>query len=251
MGSIPVSLAVTLEKWKHQLLPSPPMKAINRAMLKLGSPNTVLTGPLRGMQYVGLAAGSAYLPKVVGSYESELHEILQQVISFDVDLMIDVGCAEGYYAVGIARVCPKATIIAYDIDPRARFLSRRLARINGVGSRVVIREKATPQSLSADLRQAKKPFILCDCEGFEEDILIPAQIPELEKTLILVELHDFIRPNLQTTMVSRFERTHNVRLIDSKPRPELPPELKLGDEFYELLQEGRPEPQVWMYLEPR
>lgn len=36
----------------------------------------VLTGPFSGMQYIDRAHGSAYLPKLLGSYEHELNSLL-------------------------------------------------------------------------------------------------------------------------------------------------------------------------------
>lgn len=50
------------------------------------------------------------VPNLVGSYESELHLQIEQLILERPQVVIDVGCAEGYYAVGLAQRLPDATI---------------------------------------------------------------------------------------------------------------------------------------------
>jgi methylase of polypeptide subunit release factors len=52
--------------------------------------------------------------------------------------VIDIGAAEGYYAIGFARRLPAARVIASDLDPVARLLCWLLARRNGVGDRVSV-----------------------------------------------------------------------------------------------------------------
>lgn len=64
----------------------------------------VKSGPFRGLQYiVAESICSALVPKLLGSYESELHETLERLLCNDYDLVLDIGCAEGFYAVGIAK----------------------------------------------------------------------------------------------------------------------------------------------------
>lgn len=53
--------------------------------------------------------------------------------------VINVGCAEGYYAIGMARAMPDSHIYAYDIDEEAQCLCRKMAKLNSVAERVTIR----------------------------------------------------------------------------------------------------------------
>src|SRR5437016_2600251 len=62
----------------------------------------VQSGPFAGMLYVNQAVGSAHVPKLLGSYEAELHEIMRSVLTENYATIVDVGCAEGYYAIGLA-----------------------------------------------------------------------------------------------------------------------------------------------------
>ena len=63
---------------------------------------TVQTGPFAGMKYVCQSTG-ALCPKLLGCYESELHPAIAKAISRQPKNIINVGCAEGYYAIGMAR----------------------------------------------------------------------------------------------------------------------------------------------------
>src|SRR4051812_47368421 len=62
----------------------------------------VASGPFRGMRYTACAAGVA--PKVLGTYERELHDWIVGLSSRGYECVVNVGCAEGYYAVGLARL---------------------------------------------------------------------------------------------------------------------------------------------------
>ena len=66
----------------------------------------VLQGPFAGMNYLNRSHNSEFVPKLLGSYEAELSEVLEQIIAHDYRLIVDVGFAERYYAVGLARRCP-------------------------------------------------------------------------------------------------------------------------------------------------
>ena len=81
----------------------------------------VLNGPFKGMKYPEfLSLGSTLIPKLIGSYEAELHPIIDEIIACGYEEIWDVGCAEGYYAVGLALMSPTSKIRAYDIDIHSR-----------------------------------------------------------------------------------------------------------------------------------
>jgi methylase of polypeptide subunit release factors len=82
--------------------------------------------------------GSALLPKLPGSYESEVHAALEMLLKQDYSTIVDIGCAEGYYAVGLALRLPNARICALDTDSRARDSCAEMARLNCVDGRIQI-----------------------------------------------------------------------------------------------------------------
>ena len=46
----------------------------------------------------------------------------------DYQTVVNVGCAEGYYAIGMARLMPNSLFLAFDINPKAIECCRELAR---------------------------------------------------------------------------------------------------------------------------
>ena len=109
----------------------------------------VLGGPFAGMAYVAEASEGALVPRLLGAYESELHPHLLAFAAAGLDAVIDVGCAEGYYAVGLARLMPQVTVHAYDIDEKARAACADLAAQNGVADRVLIGGAFAPDGFEA------------------------------------------------------------------------------------------------------
>jgi hypothetical protein len=93
------------------------------------SPNKrVLYGIFSGMDYsLADAAGSRLSPKIIGSYESELHHTYQDIFqnASRYSDVIDVGCAEGYYAVGVAMKMPNVLVHAFDTDAAALSLCKQ------------------------------------------------------------------------------------------------------------------------------
>ncbi len=212
----------------------------------------VQTGPFAGMAYVPRPAGSAYYPKLLGSYEAELHETLEVIIRKPYDDVINVGCGEGYYAVGLALRVPHARVHAFDIDPEARRLCALLTGLNGVDARVEISGRCEQSHLRKLTR--RRALIVCDCEGGEENLLRPDLVPGLRATDVLVELHDFIVSGVSRTIISRFAATHEITLLPSVGRDAsayacldaLDAEAKLL-----AVAEGRPEGMQWAFMTPK
>jgi hypothetical protein len=136
-----------------------------RILGRLARPKRVLQGPFRGMRHIALAYCSEIPPKVFGTYESDLEPAIEAICRSGCDGIVDIGAAEGYYAVGMALRNLDAQIVAFEINPSARHYLRRLARRNGVSERITIRNECTTDSLGEALRGASRPAVICDCGG--------------------------------------------------------------------------------------
>lgn len=210
----------------------------------------VQSGPFRGLRYVRAGSWGEDMPaKLLGSYEAELHDEIEALVATAYDLVVNVGCAEGYYAVGLALRLPRAVVFAFDIDARARYLCRRLAQRNGVSDRVRIAGECTPAVLN-DIAVGR-PLIVVDCEGCERQLLRPALAPRLLAADLVVELHDFVDPGISAAIVDSFEATHDIVLVDSAERDPEPyaalAQLSMADRA-EALSEHRPGPMQWAVL---
>jgi hypothetical protein len=177
---------------------------------------TVSAGPFVGMKYLPSACCERILPKILGSYEQELWPALGRLASLPVRTVINVGCAEGYYAVGLARLFPAATVYAFDLLSAARQATLRAADANGVGGRIRISGGCSAATLAG--LPIEGALIAIDCEGAEFEILDPAIAPGLAASHLLVELHDMIDPRITPELLARFSATHEIEIVDAAER---------------------------------
>lgn len=177
-------------------------------------PNLVPHGPFAGMIYSVRAAEGARLPRRLGIYEASLAPVIEAIIARGYPLVIDIGAAEGYYAVGLARRMPHSRILARDGNPVALDLCRKLAADNGVGGRIELGGVMSHADFA--ICAATDSVVICDIEGAEGDLLDPETAPGLRHADILVEVHEGMRPGLLDLLARRFAPTHDVTRIDRK-----------------------------------
>lgn len=217
---------------------------------------TVQSGVLRGLKYHPGSKSDSLLARLVGCYEAEIHPSLEAALARNPAVMVDIGCEEGYFAVGLAVRQPAATMYAFDIEPWAQAACRDLARRNGVEGRVVVGGECTPEGLQTLLASHPPALVLCDCEGYELEIMNPERVPALRTADVVIELHDFLRPDVDITgtVVARFAATHDVRLIDRGDRnaADYPCLSDLPTEQRALaMYEPRMPVQQWAYLKSK
>jgi hypothetical protein len=200
------------------------------------------------MRYLDIASGSPLLPKVAGTYEVEIADWIEAAVHAAPDLVVDVGAAEGYYAVGMARRLPGARVVASDRRRSARALCRRLASRNGVT--VELCGAITGAQLDALLGTARAPMLICDIDGGELDLIQPAEMPALARTRVIIETHEMFVPGVNHVLEKRLAQTHTVHRRDSRPRAvELLPQVA-PDEATAIMDERRPAPQSWLLAVP-
>src|SRR5690606_14563229 len=124
-----------------------------------------------------------------GTYEMEHHAVVEQIATRNYPLIVDVGAAEGYFAVGLALRCSSSQVISYDVDPIARVRQRQLAKLNAIEN-LEIQRYCTHEELTAQLGESAA-FIVCDVEGYEMELLDPSACPALKNCDMLVEIHPY------------------------------------------------------------
>lgn len=215
------------------------------------SSTLVRSGPFKGMDYVVNSAEGAILPRLLGIYERELHPALTKLAAENIDCVIDVGCAEGYYAVGLARLLTGAKVHAYDTDATARRRCRILAEANGVTDRVTIGEQFTGEHF--ELFRGSRVLVFVDAEGFEDELLQPDRYPALKDFDIIIETHPMHRPGVTERLVDRFQATHAIDRLDPQlAAAELPEELRRAGHLDVVLAawEWRAGPTPWLVMRP-
>ncbi|CAN5678907.1 hypothetical protein BH11PSE6_BH11PSE6_20400 [soil metagenome] len=178
----------------------------------------VIAGPFKDMRYIDRSVGSAYVPKLLGIYERELASVVEQIVASRPSLIVDVGAAEGYYAVGLACRLPDTRMIAFEMEAGGRAAVAELAAANNVADRVTILATCEPEGLGAALDGQKGAVVIMDVEGYEDVLLDPAKVPALASTTFLVELHEFAVAGIADTIAKRFAPTHDLELIWAEGR---------------------------------
>jgi hypothetical protein len=218
----------------------------------------VRSGPFRGMHYVHESICSTIAPKVLGTYEIELRDWVEKLIAHPPSTLINIGAAEGYYAVGLAMRCPGLRVIAFETNARGCELIAELAERNGVADRVQIEATCTVETLGPHLTGESSPFLMVDIEGGEIDLLDPALLPALRHCPMLIELHEDKEPAADI-LRARFAGSHTIEEHWTRPRTfqDLPMPLRLlgqltkSPRFLDALSENRPGPMRWFLCQPR
>jgi hypothetical protein len=226
------------------------------AVVRAQTDGHVVDGPFAGMWY-GIPV--PHLPAYLGTYELELRPLLAQLTGTPFDVMLNVGAADGYYAVGLARLWPEARIVAFEPLPAKQANLQRVAGENGVDRRLRVEGACTPGRLDEVTRGAKRPLVWMDVDGAEVELLDPQLAPGLRRAEIVVELHEFLRPHAREALEARFAPTHANHLVRGEDRRL--EQFPLRGRFWrtalgratacEAMQERRPARQDWLHLRPR
>lgn len=236
------------------------IKASQKGVCLLNFRGSVLSGPFKGMRYISTAHMSAYYPKVLGTYEMELAEVIQKLLEKRPKTLINIGAAEGYFAVGIARALPSSEILAFESSSTAREMLRELASINGVLARIQIQGECTIDKLQAELKEPSETALVVDIEGGEDKLLDLKKIPNLGTVTILVEVHERGDETLGEKLRVRFKDTHVIQEIKARERNihDLPFKIPasfqgnfIGRSIKLMMDEQRGDGRLWLYLEPK
>lgn len=190
----------------------------------LKRPLIVLNGPFKGMKYLNESFCSTLSPKIRGTYEEEIQDWFE-LTENDFSIIADIGSAEGYYAVGLARKFPNKTVYAYDIDRKARELCKKLCELNSIKN-LKIKKECNHKELNL---LPERSLIICDIEGFEKTLLDPKKANLKNKSIIL-EAHEVFEPRIVQRVIKRFKNTHNIeiRYNNLQKKATLEEELRKG-----------------------
>lgn len=221
----------------------------------------VRNGLFQGLRYPELVSTcSSIWPKIIGSYEKELQSAIEDSMKNEYRYMFDVGCAEGYYAIGMALLYKKwgknTHIIAFDNDENAIRLCSEMRKINQVEDCVEIKNWCSPDLLQ-NFDFGHKSLIFADCEGYERELFNKQNITNLLNVDLIVEIHDwnqFETPTLDY-LIELFSDTHNVNIINGIDDYEKAYRYKFPEttEYdiatrFKIFAEGRRRCGIWLYI---
>jgi len=199
-----------LSKWRSVLIQ-------NTLLQQQGT--LVMQGPLAGMDFLPQSAEGCHIAKLLGCYEQPLQPFIEQAISNAYPTILNIGCAEGYYAVGMARRMLSTHVLAFDLNPKAQEVCTTLAQKNGVSERIKVGALFKPENFANYSNQ--KVLVLCDIEGAERELLNPEVAPALKGMDLIVESHECLISGITQTLIDRFKDTHQITLIQDNGQRQL------------------------------
>ena len=215
--------------------------------------------PFQGMAYIDQSGGSILGAKLLGTYEQELNGAIGEIINDQPELIIDVGSAEGYYAVGLCYKLKSTKMIAFEVEEKSHIKLASLAKLNGVSDQITQLGMCDSDSLNKVLQPIENAVVICDIEGAEEFVLNIEASPKLKQCKVLVEIHELLVPDVDTLIKNRFSETHNIQIIKEQPRTleeakTVNQKLNAGQTdttILRLLSEMRRDQMQWFWMTPK
>lgn len=182
--------------------------------------NRVVCGPFCGMEIPKITPwfDGNNGTKLLGLYEIELRAAIERALQRKPQVIVNLGCAEGYYTIGLALRAPWAKVVGRDLAKDSLALCRDYAQKNGVSARIDLDVGCDqPEQLSiAVAGTTGHRFYVVDVEGWETDLLVPERCPELRDADIIVECHEFLEKGKADTLIERFMHTHEIEVIEQQ-----------------------------------
>ncbi len=178
--------------------------------------------------------------------------IVEDICGRDYDAVLDIGAAEGYYACGLAFRLRRAKVIAFEAQQQLHPVLYGIASSNGLVDRLSLHGPCDRVSLNLAIAGHRRVLVVCDVDGFEYDLIDPAEIPSLLRADLLIEVHDGIRPGVTEAIRSRFAATHVITHVVQRQRtpPDLPRSISMDEALaVNAMDEGRGDGNDWLWLE--
>ena len=218
---------------------------------------TVAHGPFKGMELSNDVWWSRNdnITQILGIYEQHVLERLKS-FSAEGNRFVDIGAADGYFAIGMAYSKMYSEVFAFEIDPSGQDRIKKNAVRNQCSDIVSVFGEADYSSLEKLVCDSIKTTILIDIEGAEYKLLDDKMLTLLSSCYIICELHPFLVYDgykLQNKLIEMAKQKFNVELIKRKNySPNIFSELdNLSDEERLIaVGEGRAKNTSWLVLTP-
>ena len=157
------------------------------------SKGKVMYGPLKGlrldkafMNWSRVDLGSILL----GFYEQEVIEELVKISKYR-KVFIDVGAADGIFAVGVLAANIYDQSICFEIDDQSKRNILNLAKKNNLDNKITIYDEASVSKMqSINSINWNDVCLLIDIEGDEFNFITSEMIQTIKGSSLIIEIHD-------------------------------------------------------------
>ena len=220
--------------------------------------HVIAYGPFKGMKlsYDIWWSKNDRITQMLGTYEVHVLARLKEFSAQGASRFIDIGAADGYFAIGMAFSKIYSKVLAFEIEPAGQErIEINLAR-NQCEEFVSVFGEADYSSLKKLLSDDLKTSVLVDIEGAEYQLLDEKMLSLLSNCYLICELHPWLVDDgyqLQRQLIERAKKNFNVELIKRENySPNIFSELDdLSDEERLIaVSEGRGKNMQWLVLTP-
>jgi hypothetical protein len=248
---------VELENFRSETV-SERRRRVSREMFEYCN-ETIQYGPFKGLKLTSNTwwGGNDLGSMCFGLYENELLEFLTSDSLNDRDTFVDIGAADGYYAIGLLKSNRVKKALCFELTSEGRNTINLNWDINNQPGEIEVKgDVFTDFKSSINNIDTKKSIVLIDIEGAEFSFLDIEVLRTLKEAVIAIEIHNWI-PNF-IDVYSKFLRYANeffdIEILDRKERSTLMfEELRslTDDNRLLLTSEARPCVMRFLILKPK
>ena len=190
--------------------------------------------------------------KILGIYENQLQMYIKDAINKKPNLIINIGCGDGYYGLGIANILKESKCILVDTNKSELQSAEQNAQANNLLN-VEFKLNIEDEEINELCSSNDKSFIIIDAEGWEINLLDHEKFNQFQNASLLIECHDFIHKNITNNLINKFLFSHKIFVIDDCKKSimfDFLDFLTLEDKLF-IQSEGRPTAMKWLYMSPK
>lgn len=201
--------------------------------------------------------GYDFIPKLLGVYEEHVLNRIKDILSCKCLAFIDIGAADGYFAIGVAYSGMSESVVAFETSDQARRLLAENASRNYCENRIAIRGEADHNNMREVLESVGDSLILIDIEGAEYALLDEAMLKLVCNCWLIVELHPRKILNgfaLQEKLLESANKIFDIEImVRDTYNPNFFEELSEFSDDERLLSfsEGRKANGQWLVMKPK
>ena len=130
-----------------------------------------------------------------------------------------VGCRQRSQRADLLRIVSKSKVLAFDVNENAQAVCAALAAKNKVQDQVMVGGLFEPSKFEE--YSGEKVLVMCDIEGAEDQLLNPQLSSGLANMDLIVESHECLKPGITRELINRFEKTHQITLVQDNGQRQL------------------------------
>ena len=175
----------------------------------------ILSGKFKSLKFYNNVRGSEFKPKYFGTYENELDPFF---VKFKGSILIDIGCDDGYYSIGLLKFNFVNKVFAFEVNKNSiQYFNKNVKQNLLVNEDLILTDKMVKSFDSIDFcfSDNNNYLIKCDIEGGEYELFTNEMLKSLNKFKCSFIIETHIDINMESALIERFtEHKYNVQIVE-------------------------------------